>query len=99
MEELSISTGSDFINDGWFEIKEDTSWNMLTGSSFGEKGVEGIITSSNRLIRWHLTIWLDTVLKAEELPACVTDLETALSNVDRNNFSHGVLKCLLKSKK
>jgi len=35
-----------------------------------------------------LTIWLDSVLKAEELPAGVTNLDTGLTDVDRNNFSH-----------
>jgi hypothetical protein len=35
-----------------------------------------------------LSIWLDTVLKAEELPTGVTDLDTSLSDVDRNDFSH-----------
>jgi hypothetical protein len=35
---------------------------VLTGSSLGEEGVEGIITTTNSLVRWHLTIGLDTVL-------------------------------------
>jgi hypothetical protein len=35
-----------------------------------------------------LTVGLDTVLEAEEFPAGVTDLDTSLSDVDGNNFSH-----------
>jgi hypothetical protein len=35
-----------------------------------------------------LTIWLDTVLKAEELPTGVTNLDTSLTDVDGNDFSH-----------
>ena len=50
MEELSVSSGSDFIDDGWFEIKEDGSWNVLTSTSLGEEGVESIITTTDGLV-------------------------------------------------
>jgi len=82
VEELSVGTSSDLIDDGWFEIKEDTSGDVLSGTSFTEEGVESIITTTNGFVRWHLSIRLDAVLEAEELPACVTDLDTGLSNVD-----------------
>jgi hypothetical protein len=55
---------------------------VLSSSGFREESVESIITTSNGLIRWHLTVRLDSVLKAEKFPACVTDLDTGLSNVD-----------------
>jgi len=92
VEELSVSSGSDLINDGGFQIKEDSSWDVLAGTSFGEEGVEGIITTSDSLVRWHLTIRLDTVFKAVEFPTGVTDLDTSLTNVDTDNFSH--VSCL-----
>jgi len=82
VEELSVGTSSDFIDDGGFQVKEDSSWDVLAGTSLGEEGVEGIITTTDGLVRWHLTIRLDTVLKAEEFPAGVTDLDTTLSDVD-----------------
>ena len=82
MEELSVGTSSDLINDGGFQVEEDSSWDVLAGTSFGEEGVEGIITTSDGLVRWHLAIRLDTVLKAEEFPAGVTDLDTTLTDVD-----------------
>jgi len=82
MEELSVSSGSNFIDNGWFKIKEDGSWNVLTSTSLGEEGVEGIVTTTDRFVGWHLTIWLDSVLKAEEFPAGVTDLDTGLSDMD-----------------
>jgi hypothetical protein len=50
MEELSVSSGSDFIDDGWFEIEEDGSWDMLSSSGFGEEGVESIITTSDGFV-------------------------------------------------
>jgi len=82
VEQLSVGTGSDFINDGWLEIEEDTSWDVLAGTSLREESVESIITTSDGLVRWHLTVRLDTVLEAEELPAGVTNLATGLSDVD-----------------
>jgi hypothetical protein len=82
VEELSVGSGSDLINDGWLEVEEDGSWNVLAGTGLGEEGVEGIITTSDSLVRWHLTIRLNTVLKAEEFPASVTDLDTGLTNVN-----------------
>jgi hypothetical protein len=92
MEELSVGTSSDFINDSWFQIEEDASWDVFTSTSLREEGVESIITTTDGLIGWHLTVWLDTVLKAEEFPAGVTNLDTGLSDVDRDNFSHDVEK-------
>ena len=82
VEELSVGTGSDLVNDGWFEIEEDTSWDMFSSTSLREEGVESIITSSNGFVRWHLTVWLNTVLKAEEFPAGVTNLDTSLTDVN-----------------
>jgi len=88
MEELSVGSGSDLIDNGWLEIEEDSSWDVLTSTSLGEEGVESIITTTDGFVGWHLTIWLDTVLEAEELPAGVTDLDTGLTKVEGDNFTH-----------
>jgi len=88
VEKLSVGSGSDLIDNGWLEIKEDGSWDVLASTSLGEEGVESIITATDGLVRWHLTVWLNTVLEAEELPAGVTDLDTGLTDVDGNDFSH-----------
>jgi len=82
MEELSVGSGSDLIDDGWLEIEEDGSWDVLSSTSLGEEGVESIITTTDRFIGWHLTVRLDSVLEAEELPAGVTDLDTGLTDVN-----------------
>jgi len=88
VEKLSVGTSSNLIDNGGFKIKEDSSWDVLAGTGLREEGVEGIITTTDSFIGRHLTIRLDTVLEAEKLPACVTDLDTGLSNVDRKYFSH-----------
>jgi hypothetical protein len=47
-----------------------------------------IISTADCFITRHLTIRLDTMLKAEELPTCVTDLHTSLTDVDTESFTH-----------
>lgn len=99
VEELSVSSSSNFIDDSWFQVEEDTSWDVLSSSGFWEEGVEGVVSTSNGLVRWHLTIGLDTVFKAEEFPAGVTNLDTGLSDVNWDDFSHDVEKIVLKIRK
>ena len=82
VEELSVGASADLIDDGWLEIEEDSAGDVLASTSLGEEGVESIIATTDGLIGWHLTVWLDTVLEAEELPAGVTDLDTGLTDVD-----------------
>ena len=50
MEELSVSTGSDFIDDSGFQIDENSAWHMFARTRFTEEGVERIITSANGFI-------------------------------------------------
>jgi len=50
MEELSVGSGSDLIDNGWLEIEEDGSWDVLASASLREEGVESIISSSNGLV-------------------------------------------------
>jgi len=82
VEKLSVGSSSDFVNNGWLEVEEDASWDVLSGTSLREEGVESIITTTDGLVRWHLTVWLNTVLEAEELPAGVTNLDTGLTDVN-----------------
>jgi len=89
VEQLSVGSGTDFIDNGGLEIEEDSAGDVLASTSLREEGVESIISASDGLVGWHLTVRLNSVLEAEELPAGVSDLDTGLTDVDRNNFSHG----------
>ena len=80
--ELAVGAGSHLIDDGGLEVEEDSAGNVLAGTSLGEEGVEGIIAATDGLVGGHRTVRLDAVLKAEELPAGVTDLDTGLTDVD-----------------
>jgi len=82
VEKLSVGSGADLVNDGGFQIDEDGTWDVLASAGLGEEGVERVVTSSNGLVRWHLSVRLDAVLQAVKLPASITDLNTSLSDVD-----------------
>jgi len=57
---------------------------VLAGTSLAEEGVEAVVSSTNSFVRGHLAVRLDAVLKAVELPAGIADLDSGLSNVDRD---------------
>jgi hypothetical protein len=59
---------------------------VLSGSSFGEEGVERVIASSQGLVAGHLTIRLNAMLQAVKLPASIAHLATGLANVDGDTF-------------
>ena len=68
---LTVSTGTDFIAHTRFQIHHDGTGYVFASTSFGKKGVEGIITTTNGFVGRHLTIRLDAVLQAVKLPACL----------------------------
>ena len=88
VEQLAVGASADLIDNGGLEIEEDAAGNVLAGTSLREEGVESIITTTDGLVGGHLTVRLDSVLKAEKFPAGVTDLDTGLTDVDGNNFAH-----------
>jgi len=94
VEQLTVCSSTDLVNHGRFQINEDGTGNVLASAGLAEKGVEGVIATSDGLVRWHLTIGLDAVLQAVQLPTGITDLDTGLSNMDGDTFTHfaGLLK-------
>ena len=54
---------------------------------FGEKRVERIISYSNCVIWWHLTIWMDPMFQAIELPGCIAHLAPSLAHMNGDHFS------------
>lgn len=61
---------------------------MLASTCLTEESVEGAICP-NDLVTWHLTIWLDAVFQATELPADTANMDTSLANKDGDAFMHG----------
>jgi hypothetical protein len=82
VEELSVGTSSNLINDGGFEVKEDSAGYVFAGTGLREEGVEGIVFYTDGLVGGHGSIRLNTMFEAEELPTSVTNLATSLTNVN-----------------
>lgn len=66
------------------QIQEDAARHVLSGTGLGEEGVERIITATDGLVGRHLSIGLDAVLQAIQLPARIADLRNSRSDHDRH---------------
>jgi hypothetical protein len=88
VKELTVSSGSDFIDDGRLQIEEDATRDVLASTSLRKEGVERVVATTDGLVGRHLSIRLDTVLKAIKFPAAVAHLDTGLTEVKGKNFSH-----------
>ena len=90
VEQLSVGPGPHLVHDGGLQVHEDSAGHVLAGAGLGEEGVEGVVPSSDGLVRGHLSVRLDAVLQAVQLPAGVPDLDSGLADVDTDTFAHCV---------
>merc|ERR1719199_602695 len=88
VEELAVGSRSHLIDHSGFEVNHHAAWHMLPCPSLGEERVECIVAATDGFVTGHLTIRLDAMLEAEELPACITDLDTTLSEVKAKDLTH-----------
>jgi hypothetical protein len=88
VEELTVGTGAALVDGGGLKVEEDRARDVLASTSLREEGVESVVATANGFVGRHLTIGLNAVLEAVELPAGVTDLNTGLTEVDRDDFAH-----------
>ena len=50
VEELSVGTGTNLIDDSRLKIEEDSAGDVFASTSLGEEGVESIITATDGLV-------------------------------------------------
>ena len=50
VEELTIGSGSDFVDDGWLKVDEEGSRHVLASTGLAEESVKGIIGLSEALV-------------------------------------------------
>ena len=55
---------------------------MFASSCLAEESVEGVVSPSDGLVRWHLTVGLNAMFQAVQLPACIAHLDASLPHVD-----------------
>merc|ERR1719420_422988 len=88
VEQLTVRTSADLIDHRRLQVDEDAARDVLAGTRLGEEGVERIIAATDRLVARHLPVRLNTVLKAEKLPATIPDLAAGLAHVDEDRLTH-----------
>mmetsp|Transcript_15020 Transcript_15020/g.35469 ORF Transcript_15020/g.35469 Transcript_15020/m.35469 type:complete len:206 (+) Transcript_15020:856-1473(+) len=90
VEKLPIRPCAHFIHDCRLQINHHTAGHVFASTGLAEEGIECVVATADRLVRGHLSIGLDAVLEAEELPASIADLHAALTDVDADGLTHGL---------
>jgi hypothetical protein len=86
-EELTERSGSDGVHGTGLEIHEDGTGDVSATSSFVVVNVDSLKLEIRVTV--IATGWVNTVLVRDDFPEFGTDLVTALSSLDVNDFSHG----------
>jgi len=86
-EELTEWSGSDGVHGTWLKIHKDGSWDVTATSGFVVVDVDSLELEVRVSVVG--TGWVNTVLIGDDFPELGTDLVSALSSLDVNDFSHG----------
>jgi len=85
-EELTEWASSDGVHGSWFEIHEDGSWDVSTSGSFVVVDVDSLELEIGVTVVG--TGWVNSVFVGDDFPEFGTDLVTALTTLDVNDFAH-----------
>ena len=85
-EELTERSSSYGVHCSWFKIHKDSSWNKSTTSSFVIINIDSLKLKIR--VSMISTGWVDTMFVRDDFPEFSTDLVTALTCLDVNEFSH-----------
>jgi hypothetical protein len=55
---------------------------MFSCTRIAEECAKAVVRTYKSIVRWHLTVRLNTMFKAVQLPASIADLHTSLPNMD-----------------
>jgi len=88
-EELTEWAGSDGVHGTWLEIHKDCSWDVSSSSGLVKVDVDSLELEIGVTVIG--TGWVNSVFVGDDLPEFGTDLVTALTSLNMNDFSH----CLL----
>ena len=92
-EELTEWSSSDGVHGSWLEIHEDGSWDVSTTGGFVVVDVDSLELEIGVTVIG--TGWVNSVFVGDDFPEFGTDLVTALTTLDVNDFSH-VVKLVFK---
>jgi hypothetical protein len=84
-EDLTIRTSTDRVHSTGFKIEEDSAGDIATTSGFVVVNVDAFKLEIG--VTMVGTSGVDTVFVADDFPELSTDLVTALTGLDMNNFT------------
>merc|ERR1711988_1657571 len=85
-EELTEWSSSDGVHGSWLKIHEDGSWDVSSTSGLVVVDVDSLELEIRVTV--VSTSWVNSVLVRDDFPEFGTDLVTALTTLDVNDFSH-----------
>merc|ERR1719199_1326789 len=88
-EELTERSSSDGVHGSWLEIHEDGSWDVSSTGGFVVVDVDSLELEIRVTVVG--TGWVNSVFVGDDFPEFGTDLVTALTTLDVNDFSHFVV--------
>lgn len=74
-------------NNSRFEVYENGSGDVFSRAGFAEKRVKTVVSAAHRLVGWHLSVRLDSMLQTVKFPARVSDLNSSLTYVYGYTFT------------
>ena len=95
-EELTEWSGSDGVHGTWLEIHKDGSWDVTATSGFVVVDVDSLELEVGVTVVG--TSWVNSVFVGDDFPELGTDLVTALTSLDVDDFSHGILRVCFSNK-
>ena len=85
-EELTEGSSSDGVHGSWFKIHKDSSGDVSSSSSFVVVDIDSLELEIGVTVVG--TCWVNSVLVGDDLPELGTDLVSALTSLDVDDFSH-----------
>jgi hypothetical protein len=85
-EELTEWASSDGVHGSWLKIHKDGSWDVSSTGGFVEIDVDSFQLKIGVSVVG--SCWVNTVFVGNDFPELGTDLVTALTTLDVNDFSH-----------
>lgn len=85
MVQTSVGPCSDLIDNCWLQIEEQVTRYVFAPRSFLEESTNSVIVFGRIA---HDSVGTDAVLQTKQFPASIADLDSALADVQIDDFSH-----------
>jgi len=87
VEKTAVSASSDLVDDIGLKVNVEGTGNVFPGRGFREEGAEPVATGRGSAFD-QTAVRTEAVLNGIQFPASVSNLNTSLANVERDDFPH-----------